>query len=257
MTDLFASPGDYVALSGLKKSYRVGTETVEAVRGVDLTIAPGKPVVLVGESGCGKTTILNVIAGIDRPDAGTVHVGLQLTNDFAERDLEQYRLRKVGFIFQMFNLVPSITAIENVEFPMSLARVAAAERRARASRLLDAVGMLPVAGKRPDELSGGQQQRIAIAVALANDPSIILADEPTANLDAANVGKVSELLFSLAMEFRKTLLIATHDPRVASKAATVCVMEEGRVVGERADYAAGMARLHVPSEVGAVGSVDA
>jgi len=228
MNDLFKKSGAHVTVRGLKKSYTVGNVLVEAVRGVDLHLKAGEPVVIVGESGCGKTTLLNVVAGIDKPDEGTLRVGAQVLNKFSERELEQYRLHDIGFVFQMFNLIPAISAIENVEFPMSLAAVPATPRRERAARLLEVVGMLPMATKRPDELSGGQQQRVAIAVALANDPAIILADEPTANLDAVNVARVAELIFSLATEFGKTLLIATHDPRVAARAADVRVMEEGR-----------------------------
>jgi putative ABC transport system ATP-binding protein len=235
MNDLFTKSGAHVTVRGLKKSYAVGNVMVEAVRGVDLHLNPGEPVVIVGESGCGKTTLLNVIAGIDKPDEGALRVGAQVLDEFSERELEQYRLHYIGFVFQMFNLIPAISAIENVEFPMSLAGMPAGQRRERASRLLDVVGMLSMADKKPDELSGGQQQRVAIAVALANDPAIILADEPTANLDAANVAKVSELIFSLAVEYGKTLLIATHDPRVAARVSDVRVMEEGQFRPRPAD----------------------
>ncbi|MBI4446717.1 MAG: ABC transporter ATP-binding protein [Acidobacteria bacterium] len=214
----------------LHKKYEIGVDSVTAVDGASIEIRPSMTAALVGVSGCGKSTLLNLLGGIDRPDKGSITVGGVDITRLSERDLEEYRLNKIGFVFQMFNLLPALTAVENVKLPMTMAgKLEKGERHCRALNLLQLVGVEKRAHKRPDELSGGEQQRVAIAVALANDPGIILADEPTANLDQANLRKILALLIGLASECKKTILIATHDPRVSSETEIVIKMAEGRI----------------------------
>ena len=228
---LFSHPGVPINSEGVMKHYRSGPEQITAVNGISLQVQPKVPVALVGVSGCGKTTLLNLVGGVDRADSGTILVnGVDLCG-LEERALEEYRLNRVGFIFQSYNLIPSLTAVENVELPMTMAgKLQPHEARHRALSLLAVVSMENKANKRPDELSGGEQQRVAIGVALSNDPPIILADEPTANLDQKNLEVVSGLLLELAHSYHKTLLIATHDPRVSSQLDVIVKMEEGRLL---------------------------
>ncbi len=183
----------------------------------------------MGPSGCGKTSLLNLIAGIDRPTAGTLQVDGHDVGGLDERGLERYRLTKVGYIFQFFNLIPSLSAMENLELPMLMAGAPGKRRRERAQELLDHVGLTAKGHKRPGELSGGEQQRVAICVALVNDPPLVLADEPTGNLDSANGARVTSLLISLAAQ-GKTVIVSTHDPEVAAQFARVHQMRDGRIV---------------------------
>ncbi len=224
-----ASSNPRVTLRDLAKRYTAGDEEVAALKGVSCTFEPGASAALMGPSGCGKTSLLNLIAGIDRPSAGTLHVDGTDVGALDERALEHYRLTQVGYIFQFFNLVPSLTAAENLELPMLMAGVTARRRHERARELLEGVGLAHKAAKRPDELSGGEQQRVAVCVALVNDPPLILADEPTGNLDSANGARVSELLVGLARS-GKTVIVSTHDPNVAARFACVHQMLDGRIV---------------------------
>jgi putative ABC transport system ATP-binding protein len=215
----------------LVKHYETGTERVTALNGITLDVQPGRPVGLVGVSGCGKSTLLNLVGGVDRPDSGSIVADGVNVVGLGEREVEEYRLSKVGFVFQSYNLVPSLTAAENLQLPMvMLGRLPRPERQQRARDLLALVGLSHKAGKRPDELSGGEQQRVAIGVALSNDPTILLADEPTANLDHRNLEIVFELLTGLARQYSKTVIVATHDPRIWSRLDLVVRMEEGLVV---------------------------
>ncbi|MBI3077718.1 MAG: ABC transporter ATP-binding protein [Deltaproteobacteria bacterium] len=199
------------------------------VAGVDLEVGQGSGVAVMGPSGCGKTTLLNLVGGIDRASQGRVLVDGTDVTALPERALEQYRLRKVGFIFQMFNLIPSLTALGNLEIPMAIAGRSRDERKARGLALLSLMGIGHKADTYPDQLSGGEQQRVAIALALVNDPPLILADEPTGNLDRSNTEMIAGLLAALAAEHGKTVLMATHDQRAAAKAQLTYWMEDGRL----------------------------
>ena len=218
----------------LIKVYRTGKSEVIALRGLDMQVADGELVAVQGPSGCGKTTLLNLIGGIDRPTAGRIEVDGSNLVDFADGDLVKYRLAKVGFIFQFFNLVPTLTAEENVELPLRLAGKSPSIRAERRKELLELVGMTQRASHRPDELSGGEQQRIAIGVALANDPPLLLADEPTGELDTKTGQEVLDLFRRLNQEFKKTIVVVTHDARVSHIAHRVLEIQDGKILGETA-----------------------
>ena len=219
-----------IVAQGLCKAYASGAERVVALDGVSCRFAPAEAAALTGPSGCGKTTLLNLIAGIDRPTSGKLLVGSRDVGALDERELERYRLTQVGYIFQFFNLVPSLTAAENLELPMLMAGVAPRARRERAHALLAEVGLAAKAAKRPEELSGGEQQRVAVCLALVNDPPLLLADEPTGNLDSVNGARVADLLISAAAR-GKTVIVATHDAAIARRFARVHRMRDGRITG--------------------------
>jgi len=215
---------------GLRKTYGKDAGLVRAVDGVDLDVAAGETVAIMGPSGCGKTTLLNLLGGVDRPTTGRILIdGLDLTG-MSERALEKHRLLRVGFVFQFFNLIPSITAIENLELPMVMAGVPEAECRSRAIALLGLVGLEGKGQKRPEELSGGEQQRVAIALSLANDPALILADEPTGNLDSANATAIANLLKSLALDHGKTVIMVSHDPKMMEVFPTMHAIRDEQFV---------------------------
>ncbi|TLZ55717.1 MAG: ABC transporter ATP-binding protein [Methanobacteriota archaeon] len=214
----------------LIKVYRTGKAEVIALRGLDLRIGDGEIVAIRGPSGCGKTTFLNILGGIDRPTAGRIEVNGSNLVDLSDGELVRYRLRQAGFVFQFFNLVPTLTAEENIELPMRLASKDATARKARTKELLDLVGLAQRARHRPDELSGGEQQRIAIAVALANDPPLLLADEPTGELDTKTGQEVLNLFQRLNRDLKKTIVVVTHDARVAGIANRVLDIRDGKIV---------------------------
>jgi len=218
----------------LIKVYRTGKSEVIALRGLDMQVADAELVAVQGPSGCGKTTLLNLIGGIDRPTAGRIEVDGSNLVDFGDGDLVKYRLAKVGFIFQFFNLVPTLTAEENVELPLRLAGKGPSIRAKRRKELLELVGMTQRASHRPDELSGGEQQRVAIGVALANDPPLLLADEPTGELDTKTGQEVLDLFRRLNQEFKKTIVVVTHDARVSHIAHRVLEIQDGKILGETA-----------------------
>jgi putative ABC transport system ATP-binding protein len=202
---------------------------VLALADVSVAFAAGEAAVLMGPSGCGKTSLLNLLAGIDRATSGSIRIdGVDLTR-LAERELERYRLSQVGYVFQFLNLIPSLSALENLDLPMLIAGVPREQRERRARELLQMIGLGDTGEKRPEELSGGEQQRVAIALALVNDPPLILADEPTGNLDSANARVVTDLLVSLARR-GKTVIVATHDQQVAQAFARRLGMRDGRIV---------------------------
>jgi len=220
-------PGEVmVAFRGVTKTFEEGR--LRALDAVDLEIAAGEFVAIMGPSGCGKSTLLNLIAALDRPDEGAcVVAGHDLTR---HRDLNHYRARDVGLVFQLDNLLPSLSALENVEVPMVGQGRGRRARQARAAELLDFVGMGARAHVRPPQLSGGERQRVAIARALANDPPLVLADEPTGRLDSASSGRVMDLLQSLQRERGTTLVVVSHDPKVAARAGRIVHLLDGRVV---------------------------
>ena len=222
-----------VSVMQLSKGYRVGEVNYPVLKEVCFETKKGEVAIVQGPSGCGKSTFLNMLGGIDRPDKGTVQMGdEELSQRMTEGDLSKYRLYDVGFIFQAFNLIPGLTALENLVLPMTVTGKKHAERVQRAEALLELVGMREKISKRPDELSGGEQQRVAISLALVNDPLLILADEPTGNLDSENAMNVAELLCSLAHDGQKTVIIASHDPAVGSKGDVVFRMHDGMIERE-------------------------
>jgi putative ABC transport system ATP-binding protein len=217
----------------LAKTYRAGGVDVLALRGVDLALAAGEFVAVMGPSGCGKSTLLNLLGGLDRPTAGEVLLGGKRVDQLSETRLALLRRREIGFVFQFFNLVPSLSAAENVELPALLGGASRAAARTRRDELLGAVGLTDKGKLAPGQLSGGQQQRIALARALANRPRAVLADEPTGNLDTASSREVLALL-RRARDAGQALLVVTHDPRVAAAADRIVTMRDGLVVDEAA-----------------------
>ncbi|TCC44709.1 ABC transporter ATP-binding protein [Kribbella capetownensis] len=212
----------------LAKTYDTGGTQVLAVRGIDLTISRGEFVAIVGPSGCGKSTLLNLMAGLDRVTAGEVWLGGRRIDQLSETALARMRRQKVGFVFQFFNLMPTLSAIENVELPLLLVGRHRKEARDAASRLLDDLGLEDKYDAAPSQLSGGEQQRVALARALANTPDILLGDEPTGNLDSASSREVLALLRA-ARDRGQTLLLVTHDTRVAAAADRVVTLRDGLV----------------------------
>src|SRR5262245_21775732 len=197
---MFEHKGVDLRIDQLSRRYKMAAEEVHALRPTTWEVRRGEAVAIMGPSGCGKTTLLNLLGGVDRPTTGRILIDGQDLTSMNERALEKHRLLRVGFVFQFFNLIPSITASENLELPMVMAGVADAECRTRAKTLLGLVDLEAKGQKRPEELSGGEQQRVAVALALANDPALILADEPTGNLDSTNAAAIANLLKSLATQ---------------------------------------------------------
>ena len=214
---------------GLTRRYEMGDTSVDALRGVDLEIARGEFVALVGPSGSGKSTVLNLIGGLDRPTSGQVWINGTELSASDERTLTLHRRRHVGFVFQSFNLMPRLTAEENVALPLMFSGVPEDERRSRARALLERVGLAPRLTHRPTQLSGGEQQRVAIARALVGQPALLLADEPTGNLDTTTGAEIMRLLQELNQERMLTLLVVTHDPEVATFADRVVKLRDGQV----------------------------
>ena len=227
---MFEHKGIDVRVEGVSKTYRMAAEEVHALRESTWEVKKGEAVAIMGPSGCGKTTLLNLLGGVDRPTTGRILIAGQDLVQMNERALEKHRLLRVGFVFQFFNLIPSITAIENLELPMVMAGVPESECHARAKTLLGLVGLEAKGQKRPEELSGGEQQRVAVALALANDPALILADEPTGNLDSTNAAVIANLLKSLALHYGKTVIMVSHDPKTVEVFPTVHAMRDGRFV---------------------------
>jgi putative ABC transport system ATP-binding protein len=229
----------FIRVAGLRKSFVMGRETVHALAGVDLEVEAKTFSAVVGPSGSGKSTLLYLLGGLDRPTAGSITVAGQAIDQLDENALAVYRRQTVGFIFQSFNLIASMTALENVAFPMRFARIGRRRRLERAAALLRQVGLENRAYHRPTELSGGQQQRVAIARALVNDPRLILADEPTGNLDTHSGAAIIQMLADLHAQGR-TVLMVTHDPRLTHFATRIIRLVDGRVVSE-AEYESALA----------------
>jgi putative ABC transport system ATP-binding protein len=219
-----------VRVEHLSKVFHRDSAEVVALNDASLEIATGEFVALMGPSGSGKTTLLNVIAGIDRPSSGHVYVGDIDITDLDEDELAEWRNQHIGFIFQMYNLIPVLTARENVELPLLLTDLSRAERRAHAEAALALVGLQDRLEHRPRQLSGGQEQRVAIARALVTDPVLLLADEPTGDLDAKSAQEVLGILNRLNREFRKTIIMVTHDPKAAKAASVVRHLDKGELL---------------------------
>jgi putative ABC transport system ATP-binding protein len=225
-----ASP--IVEAQGLHKTYRSGVMQVEALRGIDLAIQAGEMVAIMGPSGCGKTTLLHCLSGLDDFEAGEVYLAGAALSRLDDDRKTDFRARHTGFIFQAYNLLPVLSARENVELPLLLAGVSSRQARSRALEALRAVGLEHLAGHRPNELSGGQQQRVAIARALVNRPAVIWADEPTGNLDSEAADQVLDLFDRLHRERGLTLVLVTHAVAVARRASRVLRMRDGRIVAD-------------------------
>jgi putative ABC transport system ATP-binding protein len=235
-----------VELSGVTKIYRRDAEEVRVLEGLDLEVRPGEFVALMGPSGSGKTTLLNLIGGIDRATSGKVNVdGLDLQT-LSERELSRWRSEHVGFVFQLYHLIPVLTAAENVELPLLLCNLPRADRGRRVATALRVVGLADRMTHFPRQLSGGQEQRVAIARAIVADPVILLADEPTGDLDAKSAEEILGLLDLLNRELKKTILMVTHDPKAAAHAGRIVHLEKG--VLEREETRGASAGGHAPPE---------
>jgi ABC-type lipoprotein export system ATPase subunit len=226
------APGAEILCDGLVKIYKVADLEVVALQGLELTVHAGEFIAVVGASGSGKSTLLNILGGLDTLSAGRAMVGGHLLSQLSERERTRYRRKIVGFVWQQTrrNLLPYLSAVENVELPMVLDR--SAERRSRALELLDRIGLAGIAHRRPEQLSGGEQQRVAIAVALANGPRLLLADEPTGELDSVTSGEIFDLLSRLNTELGTTIVAVTHDPLVADHVPRTVAIRDGRVSSE-------------------------
>jgi len=231
-------PSPAFATERLARRYRLGETLVEALRGVDLEIARGELVAVAGPSGSGKSTLLHLLGGLDEPDAGRVLVdGVDLAT-LGDRERTLLRRRRLGFVFQTFNLVPVLSALENVEYPLLLDGRPAAERRRRAAEALAAVGLAARLDHRPDQLSGGERQRVAIARAVVHEPLALLADEPTGNLDSATAGEILDLLERLCRERGTTIVVATHDPALVARSPRRIALHDGRIERDEGGAAA-------------------
>jgi putative ABC transport system ATP-binding protein len=216
-----------VVIENLWKSYTRGDQAIPVLRNISLGVSHGEYLALMGPSGSGKTTLLNLIAGIDRPDSGSLIIGGVDIGVLSESELSRWRAGHVGFIFQFYNLIPVLTALENVELPLLLTSLNRRERRDHATAALEAVGLAGRMDHYPGQLSGGQQQRVAIARALVTDPVIVVADEPTGDLDKHSATEVLDLLGSLNEAFKKTIIMVTHDPRAAKRSRKVLYLDKG------------------------------
>jgi putative ABC transport system ATP-binding protein len=225
---------ELIRIDDLHRHFEMGSQVVRALDGVSTTVGTGEFVAMMGPSGSGKSTLLYMVGGLDRPTSGAIWINGQELSALDDDALAMVRGREVGFVFQSFHLIPTMTALQNVIFPMVFAQVPAAEREARARKLLSRVGLSERMDHRPTELSGGQQQRVAIARALANNPKIILADEPTGNLDSRMGEEIMALLVQLNREEGRTILMVSHDPSVSDYATRTMHLKDGRLVGEAA-----------------------
>ncbi len=218
-----------VSCKGVSKTYQQGKVTVNALTDIDLSVEAGGFIALAGPSGSGKTTLLNLIGGLDQPNSGTIQVDGQTYADLNGSQMADLRLHRIGFIFQAYNLIPVLSAVENVEYIMLLQGVAAAERTQRAREVLDTVGLEGKYDRRPAELSGGQQQRVAVARAIVANPSIVLADEPTANLDSKTGERLLDLMRQMNQKRSVTFIFSTHDNMVMEYARRIVTIRDGRI----------------------------
>jgi putative ABC transport system ATP-binding protein len=232
--DAFPSAGTpIVEAEGVRKAYEAGGASLEVLKGVDLAVARGEMVTIMGPSGCGKTTLLNCLSGLDRLDGGEVRIEGTPLSTLSDAERTDYRARRMGFVFQFYNLIPVLSAVENVEMPLLLARRPGSEARRRALEALELVGLGDRAGHVPDALSGGERQRVTIARALVNDPAIVWADEPTGDLDSENAAEVVDLMRRLNLERGLSFLIVTHDIAVGRRTDRIVRMLDGQIVEEQ------------------------
>jgi putative ABC transport system ATP-binding protein len=227
-----------VQVRNIHKYFRRGSEQIDVLIDLSLDVPEGEFLALMGPSGSGKTTLLNLIAGLDQPSEGEIRVGDALISRMTEAQLAKWRTRHVGFVFQFYHLLPVLTAYENVELPLLLLPLSAADRKKQVLTALDLVGLSNRLSHRPGQLSGGQQQRVGIARAIVTDPTLIVADEPTGDLDAKSAEEILDLVGELQKGLRKTILMVTHDPRAARRAERILHLEKGRLVSEVAEVAA-------------------
>lgn len=223
-----------VKVHDVHKSFKRGSEVVDVLNGLNLDVHRGEFVGLMGPSGSGKTTLLNLIAGLDRPTQGDVSVQGQMISNMTEGQLAGWRTRNIGFVFQFYHLLPVLTAFRNVELPLLLLPLSASQRRQQVTTALDIVGLSDRVHHRPGQLSGGQQQRVGIARAIVTDPALIVADEPTGDLDAKSAEEILNLLGELKKTLNKTIVMVTHDPRAAERADRVVHLEKGRLASQMA-----------------------
>ena len=221
-----------VEARGLTKVYGSGDNAVIALDHVDLSVDPGEFVAVMGPSGCGKSTLLNLVGGLDRPSDGQVIIDGTDIATMSDTQVTRMRRRSLGFVFQFFNLIPVLTVTENAALPLTLDGVAEPVARSKATEWLNRVGLGSRLGNRPDQLSGGQQQRVAVARALVTDPALVLADEPTGNLDTKSADEIAELLKQAAEEWGRAVVMVTHDPRIASHAGRIVFMRDGKIVDD-------------------------
>src|SRR5262245_15810192 len=221
-----------VQIAGLHKSFRRGSEPIDVLIDLNLEVPEGEFLARMGPSGSGKTTLLNLIAGLDSPSRGSIRVGEQLISSMGEGQLAKWRTRNIGFVFQFYHLLPVLTAYENVELPLLLLPLTAAQRKQQVLTALELVGLADRIHHRPGQLSGGQQQRVGIARAVVTDPTLIMADEPTGDLDAKSASEILNLLVELQTSLHKTIIMVTHDPRAADRAQRVLHLDKGRLVDD-------------------------
>jgi putative ABC transport system ATP-binding protein len=222
-----------IRVEGLRKTYTDDGVPVEALRGIDLIIYPGEFTAIVGPSGSGKTTFLNIISGLDRPTEGKIWIKGRLLEEMSDKELSDFRRDNLGFIFQAYNLIPVLTVEENVEYIMLLQRIPREERKRRVRQILKEVGLEGFEKRRPPQLSGGQQQRVAVARAMVSNPSLILADEPTANLDSETGGGLLDMMRELNKKTGMTFIFSTHDENVMRRARRLIILKDGRVAEDK------------------------
>lgn len=219
-----------IKVENITKTYNETKVPVQALNGVSFEIQEGEFTAIVGPSGCGKTTLLNILGGLDHPTDGRVEIANTDITEMKDKELIEFRLKNIGFVFQAYNLIPVLTTLENVEFIMLLQKVEKNRRHERSMSLLKEMGIADKANQRPSELSGGQQQRVAVARALASKPNFILADEPTANLDSVSTSNLLDMMEKMNKEENETFVFSTHDQRVINKARRVITLEDGKVI---------------------------
>ncbi len=224
---------EIIHVADVKKIYKDNGVPVEALRGISLTVSPGDFSVIAGPSGSGKTTLLNIIGTLDKPTSGRVFLDGEDVATKTRRELAEIRLRKIGFVFQAYNLNPVLSALENIEFTMMLRGIPSEERKRRSLALMEQLDIAELADKRPNEMSGGQQQRVAVARAISNEPRLVLADEPTANLDSETAVKLLELMEDLNKKNAITFVFSSHDPQVIERAHRLLILKDGRIVSEK------------------------
>ncbi len=220
---------EIIKVTNLEKTYQDNGVPVHAVRGIDLDISKGEFLVIAGPSGSGKTTLLNMIGALDKPTKGKIYFEGEDITIKTKSELSNFRLHKLGFIFQAYNLIPVLTALENIEFSMMLLGIHEKEREEKALKLMDELGIKDLAHKRPNEMSGGQQQRVAVARAIVNNPAIVLADEPTANLDSKTAGHLLDLMQKMNEEKNITFIFSSHDKQVMNRAKRLLILKDGLI----------------------------